>query len=163
LRSRTMLRLPAPRMSNRSGIDRMGSPPGGSTFSTSAPCSASSWVAYGPGRQMVRSRTRRPSSWRGSPGWPGSRGGAGSPGGAGGGRGRGRARGGGRLGDGPGAPRSEPDEGGEPAPGSLDLAVAGLPPQGGDPLVDVGAPRGPDGVALRDQAAAHVHGDPTAV
>ena len=55
-----MLRLWAPRMSNRSGIDRIGSPPGGSTLSTSAPCSASSWVAYGPGRQIVRSRTRSP-------------------------------------------------------------------------------------------------------
>src|SRR5438552_9305956 len=40
----------------------MGSPPGGSTFRTSAPISARSWVAYGPGRQMVRSRTRIPLS-----------------------------------------------------------------------------------------------------
>src|SRR5205807_4486752 len=34
----------------------------GSTFRTSAPISARSWVAYGPGRQMVRSSTRIPSS-----------------------------------------------------------------------------------------------------
>src|SRR3989442_14714559 len=40
----------------------MGSPPGGSTFNTSAPSSARSWVAYGPGRQIVKSRTRSPSS-----------------------------------------------------------------------------------------------------
>ncbi len=38
----------------------MGSPPGGSTFSTSAPRGTSKEVAYGPGRQMLRSSTRSP-------------------------------------------------------------------------------------------------------
>src|SRR2546427_6427128 len=40
----------------------MGSPPGGSILRTSAPISARSCVAYGPGRQIVRSRTRSPAS-----------------------------------------------------------------------------------------------------
>src|ERR1019366_6179334 len=35
----------------------MGSPPGGSTFTTSAPRPTRSEVAYGPGRQMLRSNT----------------------------------------------------------------------------------------------------------
>src|SRR5580658_8572066 len=38
----------------------MGSPPGGSTFSTSAPSGTRREVAYGPGRQMLRSSTRTP-------------------------------------------------------------------------------------------------------
>src|SRR4051794_6631064 len=43
----------------------MGSPPGGSTFSTSAPRSARIWVAWGMGRHDDTSSTRIPSS-----GWP---------------------------------------------------------------------------------------------
>src|SRR6516165_2514201 len=42
----------------------MGSPAGGSTFSVSAPRATRSEVAYGPGRQMLRSRTRTPARSR---------------------------------------------------------------------------------------------------
>src|SRR5205807_7063007 len=56
------LRLLALRPANSPGYERIGSPPGGSILSTSAPSSASSWVAYGPGRQIVRSSTRIPAS-----------------------------------------------------------------------------------------------------
>src|SRR5207237_8260432 len=62
LRSSTTLRLSALKLANSPAYTRMGSPPGGSTFNTSAPSSARSWVAYGPGRQIVKSRIRSPSS-----------------------------------------------------------------------------------------------------
>ena len=57
-----MLRLPRATDAKISGYDRIGSPPGGSTLSTSAPRSASICVACGIGRQIDRSSTRMPSS-----------------------------------------------------------------------------------------------------
>src|SRR5207302_7278912 len=62
LRSTAALRLPAFKTANRVGNTRIGSPPGGSTLTTSAPISTSNCVAYGPGRQMLRSSTRTPVS-----------------------------------------------------------------------------------------------------
>ncbi len=47
------------------GRERAGSPSAVSTFTTSAPKSASSMAAIGPAMPMLRSRTRRPSrAWR---------------------------------------------------------------------------------------------------
>src|SRR5438552_896578 len=60
LRSTAALRFPALSTANSVGKTRIGSPPGGSIFTTSAPSSTSSCVAYGPGRQMLRSSTRTP-------------------------------------------------------------------------------------------------------
>src|SRR4029453_7592390 len=59
-RSTDALRFPALSTANSVGKTRIGSPPGGSIFTTSAPSSTSSWVAYGPGRQILKSRTRTP-------------------------------------------------------------------------------------------------------
>ena len=47
---------------------RSGSPPGGSTLTTSAPASAKSFEQYGPAISVVQSTTRTPSSISAHPG-----------------------------------------------------------------------------------------------
>src|SRR2546430_15542204 len=60
LRSTAALRFPALSTANSVGETRIGAPPGGSIFTTSAPTSTGSWVAYGPRRQMLGASTRPP-------------------------------------------------------------------------------------------------------
>src|SRR6267143_6080997 len=70
-RSRAMLRLPRFSASNCSGSPRRKSPSAASsTLTTSAPRSARSSVAYGPGYRRVRSTTRTPASGPGMAGAP---------------------------------------------------------------------------------------------
>src|SRR5438876_5612507 len=57
-----------------------------------------------------------------------------------------------------GAGGAEADDVGEADRGALDLTIAGLAPQVGGDLVDVGGAGGADRVALGDEAAADVDG-----
>src|SRR4051812_39362370 len=62
-RSQTTDSLPALIASYQAGAPaRIGSPSGGSTFTTRAPSRCSSRLANGPGRYQVKSATRRPAS-----------------------------------------------------------------------------------------------------
>src|SRR5208282_1583360 len=118
----------------KGGTRRKGSPPGGSTFTTSAPRSARIrpvMAAGSPAMSTTRTPARRVS---------------------------GITSGGGLLEDVHGAGRAQADDVGQPHLGPLDLAVAGLPAQVGGHLVQIGHPGGADRVALGDEATRDVHG-----